>query len=129
MEAQAMSGICGDAGNDSRSPVAHSHCTGQVLEFTEESVQRSPCSCECHQGLVKAALLIASDYEPKEVICSRCKALLEDGPADSEQELDFEENFSMDRSFARMVDGLVVCQLCHWSQFGGLFGAGDGSRR
>jgi len=43
-----------------------------------------------------------------------CKALLEDGPADSEQELHFEANFSMDLTNARMVAGDIVCQTCHW---------------
>jgi len=38
----------------------------------------------------------------------------EDGPADSEQELHLEANFSMDLTNARMVAGDIVCQTCHW---------------
>jgi hypothetical protein len=61
---------------------------------------------------------------PGETWCSRCKALLEDGPADAEQELHFEANFSMDLTNARMVAGEIVCQTCHWQLYGSCVGAG-----
>lgn len=117
----AQSGVCRDVGNEARPPVAHRNCSGNALQFVGGEVVRFTCDCACHRlQLMKVMLPIVDAAEPLEVLCSQCKALLEDGPADTDLELDFEEVFALDRRFSRTIDGQTLCPNCQWSRYGGL---------